>query len=142
MRYRVMLVVALLLCAASLLNAHDLFIKLESYFLAPHSSVNVPILNGSFVSSENAIMRMTRGVRYEDAWRRLQRESRRPDWLSFGLGRISKGSAEARENSQPLPQLSLVGRSFPSWPTWSVTVTGSCTTTATTWPTMWMITPI
>jgi hypothetical protein len=57
MRYRVTLVLSLTLCAASLLNAHDLFIKLESYFLAPHSSVTIPILNGSFVSSENAIMR-------------------------------------------------------------------------------------
>jgi hypothetical protein len=57
MRYRVTLVLALTLSAASLLNAHDLFIKLESYFLAPHTSVTVPILNGSFVQSENAIMR-------------------------------------------------------------------------------------
>jgi hypothetical protein len=39
------------------LNAHDLFIKLESYFLEPNSSVTIPVLNGSFVLSENAIMR-------------------------------------------------------------------------------------
>ncbi len=57
MRFRVTVVLSLLLCATSLLNAHDLFIKLESYFLTPHTSVSVPILNGSFVSSENAIMR-------------------------------------------------------------------------------------
>lgn len=57
MRFRVILILSLLLCAASLVNAHDLFVKLESYFLAPHSSVTVPILNGSFVQSENAIMR-------------------------------------------------------------------------------------
>ncbi len=57
MRFRVTLILSLLLCAASLLNAHDLFIKLESYFLTPHTSVSIPILNGSFVSSENAIMR-------------------------------------------------------------------------------------
>ena len=57
MRFRVTLVLSLLLCAVSLLDAHDLFIKLESYFLTPHSSVTVPILNGSFVKSENAIMR-------------------------------------------------------------------------------------
>ncbi len=56
MRIRLTLVLSLLLCVASLLNAHDLFIKLESYFLTPHTSVSVPILNGSFVSSENAIM--------------------------------------------------------------------------------------
>ncbi len=57
MRLRVTLILSVLLCAASLVNAHDLFVKLESYFLAPHTSVTVPILNGSFVSSENAIMR-------------------------------------------------------------------------------------
>lgn len=57
MRFRVTLVLTLILCAASLLDAHDLFIKLESYFLTPHTSVSIPILNGSFVSSENAIMR-------------------------------------------------------------------------------------
>jgi uncharacterized GH25 family protein len=56
MRFRVTLILSVLLCAASALNAHDLFIKLESYFLAPHTSVTVPILNGSFVQSENAIM--------------------------------------------------------------------------------------
>jgi hypothetical protein len=54
---RIALALSLLLCVASLLEAHDLFIKLESYFLDPHTSVSVPILNGSFVQSENAIMR-------------------------------------------------------------------------------------
>jgi hypothetical protein len=48
---------ALVFGAASLLKAHDLFIKLESYFLAPHTQVTIPILNGSFILSENAIMR-------------------------------------------------------------------------------------
>ena len=57
MRYRVTLLLALLLCSASLLTAHELFIKLESYFLSPHTSVSVPILNGTFVQSENALMR-------------------------------------------------------------------------------------
>lgn len=57
MRFRVTLIVSVLLCAATVLSAHDLFIKLESCFLAPHTSASVLILNGSFVSSENAIMR-------------------------------------------------------------------------------------
>ncbi|NIM52838.1 MAG: DUF4198 domain-containing protein [Gemmatimonadales bacterium] len=57
MRFRVILASSLLVCAASLLNAHDLFIKLETYFLTPHSSVTIPILNGSFIHSGNAIMR-------------------------------------------------------------------------------------
>jgi len=56
-RTRVILVVSLLVGAAALLHAHDLFVKLDSYFLQPHSTVTIPILNGSFVLSENAIMR-------------------------------------------------------------------------------------
>ncbi|MGD8699970.1 MAG: DUF4198 domain-containing protein [Gemmatimonadales bacterium] len=57
MRFRAAVTASLLLCVASLVNAHDLFIKLESYFLAPHATVTIPILNGSFVLSENAITR-------------------------------------------------------------------------------------
>ncbi len=48
--------VALVVIASTLL-AHDLFIKLDSYFLAPGSAVRVPVLNGTFSSSENAIDR-------------------------------------------------------------------------------------
>ena len=36
-------------------NAHDLFIKLDSYFLPPETSVRVPIINGTFQLSENSI---------------------------------------------------------------------------------------
>ncbi|HEU5171149.1 MAG TPA: DUF4198 domain-containing protein [Gemmatimonadales bacterium] len=37
--------------------AHDLFIKLTSYFLRPGAGVRVPILNGTFTSSDNAVAR-------------------------------------------------------------------------------------
>ena len=37
------------------LVGHDLFIKLDSYFLAPESEVRIPILNGTFEGSENSI---------------------------------------------------------------------------------------
>jgi uncharacterized GH25 family protein len=47
---------ALALLASSLF-AHDLFIKLHSYFLKPGAAVKVPVLNGTFTSSENAIER-------------------------------------------------------------------------------------
>ncbi|UCG86761.1 MAG: DUF4198 domain-containing protein [Gemmatimonadota bacterium] len=57
MRIRVILSLALLVASTTLVNAHDLFIKLDSYFLQPHSAATIPILNGSFVLSENAIMR-------------------------------------------------------------------------------------
>lgn len=35
--------------------AHDLFIKLDSFFLSPRTAVAVPILNGTFQLSENSI---------------------------------------------------------------------------------------
>ncbi len=57
MRFRIILTSSLLVGFASLLSAHDLFIKLESYFLNPNTQVTIPVLNGSFVLSENAIMR-------------------------------------------------------------------------------------
>lgn len=46
-----------LVALASALAAHDLFIKLDTYFLAPGAAVRVPVLNGTFTKSENAIER-------------------------------------------------------------------------------------
>ena len=42
---------------ATALAAHDLFIKLDTYFLSPAAAVRVPVLNGTFTASENAIER-------------------------------------------------------------------------------------
>lgn len=47
---------ALLVLASSLL-AHDLFIKLDTYFLQPRLAIRVPVLNGTFTTSENAVER-------------------------------------------------------------------------------------
>ena len=52
---RRVLVPALLLFAAGTLAAHDLFLKAESYFVAPESSVRIDVLNGTFSKSENAV---------------------------------------------------------------------------------------
>jgi hypothetical protein len=50
------IVVGLLLSlSATALMAHDLFIKLDSYFVDPDSSITIPILNGTFELSENSI---------------------------------------------------------------------------------------
>ena len=46
-----------LVVLATTLLAHDLFIKLDTYFLTPGAAVQVPVLNGTFSSSENAIDR-------------------------------------------------------------------------------------
>ena len=45
------------LVLASALSAHDLFIKLDTYFLSPGAAVRVPVINGTFTKSENAIDR-------------------------------------------------------------------------------------
>ncbi len=57
MRFRVLLTLCVLIGATSLVYAHDLFVKLDSYYLEPNSSVTIPILNSSFILSQNAIMR-------------------------------------------------------------------------------------
>ncbi|MCC7055741.1 MAG: DUF4198 domain-containing protein [Gemmatimonadaceae bacterium] len=45
---------ALLLVAAPLL-AHDMFLRLEAFFLAPNTAANVRLFNGTFILSENSI---------------------------------------------------------------------------------------
>jgi uncharacterized GH25 family protein len=44
-----------LVLAVSTLYAHELFIKLDTYFLEPNSEVRVQLLNGTFALSENSI---------------------------------------------------------------------------------------
>jgi len=46
---------AILAVAAATLSAHDMFIKLDQYFLVPGDTLRVPILNGTFTTSENGI---------------------------------------------------------------------------------------
>ncbi len=50
-----LLCLSALAVAAGGLVAHDLFIKMDTYFLAPNSAVTVPIINGTFLQSENSI---------------------------------------------------------------------------------------
>lgn len=42
---------------ATALLAHDMFLKLGSYFLAENTAVTIPLLNGTFSTSENSIDR-------------------------------------------------------------------------------------
>jgi uncharacterized GH25 family protein len=46
-----------LLLAAGTLAAHDMFLKLPTYFLKPHAEVEVALVNGTFDRSENVITR-------------------------------------------------------------------------------------
>ena len=57
MKGRILLALALLVGSATLAYGHDLFVKMDSYFVEPHSTVTIPVLNGLFDISENAIMR-------------------------------------------------------------------------------------
>jgi hypothetical protein len=45
----------LIVLVSSTLLAHDLFLKLESYFVDPGATIEILVLNGTFDQSENAI---------------------------------------------------------------------------------------
>ena len=55
--HRIVLGAILLLLVASVALAHDLFLKLDTYFVEPHTRVRIPVLNGTFTKSENFIAR-------------------------------------------------------------------------------------
>ena len=57
MKSRVGILTALLLLVAATLDAHDLFLRLDSFFVRPASAVQIRVLNGTFSKSENAITR-------------------------------------------------------------------------------------
>jgi hypothetical protein len=49
------LVLVLATVTAAALLAHDLFLKLETYFVPPETMVRVAVLNGTFASSEGSV---------------------------------------------------------------------------------------
>jgi hypothetical protein len=55
MKRRVLVSVLLLIATAGTLGAHDLFLKLDSYFVAPGATLVVRVLNGTFSQSEGAV---------------------------------------------------------------------------------------
>lgn len=55
MRFRPAFLAVPLLVVASLAWAHDLFLKLDRYFLEPNARVRIPVLNGTFSTSENFV---------------------------------------------------------------------------------------
>lgn len=46
-----------LLLAFALLCSHDLYVKMDSYFLSPHQEATLSLYNGTFEKSENIITR-------------------------------------------------------------------------------------
>ncbi|MDQ3652519.1 MAG: DUF4198 domain-containing protein [Acidobacteriota bacterium] len=57
MRRRTFAASLLLILSLVTADAHDLFLKFDTYFLRPDSSVTVRLLNGSFRGSEGAVRR-------------------------------------------------------------------------------------
>lgn len=55
MRVKTLMSIGLLTLVTAVVSAHDLFIKLDSYFLDPNTRVRIPLLNGTFLLSENSI---------------------------------------------------------------------------------------
>jgi hypothetical protein len=55
MRVRPWLLAAAALSGTSVLLAHDLFLKLDTYFLEPNTTVRIPVLNGTFEHSESGV---------------------------------------------------------------------------------------
>jgi hypothetical protein len=52
---RLIFLTGALLLLASVALAHDLFLKLDTYFLGAHTRVRIPVLNGTFAKSENVV---------------------------------------------------------------------------------------
>ena len=52
---RVLVAVGLLAGTAAALLAHDLFLKLDTYFVPPETTVRVAVLNGTFTVSEGSV---------------------------------------------------------------------------------------
>lgn len=48
---------ALIIASASFALAHDLFLKPDAFFVAPHDTVRVTVLNGTFSTSEGSVTR-------------------------------------------------------------------------------------
>ncbi len=57
MRSKALTVSVVILLMVLSASAHDLFLKLDSYFLAPNAKVNVQMLNGTFQSSDGIVRR-------------------------------------------------------------------------------------
>ncbi len=55
MSTRSLLVASVLLLMASAALAHDLFLKLDTYFLEPHARARITVLNGTFAKSEGFV---------------------------------------------------------------------------------------
>jgi len=54
---KIVMTVLFSVIGVAMLFAHDMFLKLETFFLKPHSSATISLFNGTFTKSENFITR-------------------------------------------------------------------------------------
>lgn len=54
-QWRMIVVAGLTVVAASVVAAHDLFIKMDTYFVSANSAIRIPVINGTFAASEGEI---------------------------------------------------------------------------------------
>lgn len=120
MKRNALLTVVLLIAAAGSLLAHDMFLKLETFFLAENTPVAIQLVNGTFDKSENPITRdrmadvsVVRGDGYvtkpsEAAWHDHPRSS----WLEFETG--AAGTYVAGVSTNPTV-FELSGEDFDSY---------------------------
>ncbi len=57
MKWRFALSMVFVLAAATMAQAHDLFLRMDSFFVPVNASVRIRVLNGTFSSSENSVTR-------------------------------------------------------------------------------------
>ncbi len=83
MRKQFLLAAMLLTVSATILLAHDLFLKLDTYFVPPNSVVRVAVLNGTFSASEGAVV-PARLLDLSIVGRRQRRSIPRESWKPAG----------------------------------------------------------
>jgi hypothetical protein len=105
--------------SATLLLAHDLFLKLDSYFVPPNTAVRVAVLNGTFSSSEGPVAAdrlLDLSVVGPMQRRAIPRASWRPSgdttWLAVQTG--SPGTYVIGASLSPR-QIALSGEDFNSY---------------------------
>lgn len=116
MRKQLLLAAIFLIVSATLLLAHDLFLKLETYFVPPNTAVRVAVLNGTFSTSEGAVSPdrlLDLSMVGPAERRRIPRESWKPSgdttWLTLQTG--SAGTYVIGASLSPR-QIALSGEDF------------------------------
>lgn len=119
MRKRVVVAMLLLMVTATLLSAHDLFLKLDTYFVPPNTAVRVAVLNGTFATSEGPVAPdrlLDLSIVGPTERRPILRESWKPSgdttWLSVQTG--APGTYVIGASLSPR-QIALTGEQFNSY---------------------------